>query len=77
LRPFSTEKAAPLGTLPSLTGLAYLLRIFTAWVESGYRHIPVRGENVIASTLLILGFQTILQTFTLYSFSAAVSEQRR
>ncbi|MEM1645986.1 MAG: glycosyltransferase [Ignisphaera sp.] len=77
LRHFSIEKAALFGALLSLTGLAYLLRIFTAWVESGYRYIPVRGENVVASTLLILGFQTILQTFTLHLLSAAVSEQRR
>ncbi|MEM2293731.1 MAG: glycosyltransferase family 2 protein, partial [Nitrososphaerota archaeon] len=76
LRRFSIEKAALFGALLSLTGLTYLLRIFTAWVESGYRYIPVRGENVVASTLLILGFQTILQTFTLHILSAAVSEQR-
>ncbi|MEM4004431.1 MAG: glycosyltransferase [Desulfurococcaceae archaeon] len=77
LRHFSIEKAALFGALLSLTGLAYLLRIFTAWVESGYRYIPVRGENVVASTLLILGFQTILQTFTLHLLSTTVSEQRR
>ncbi|MEM1661231.1 MAG: glycosyltransferase family 2 protein [Candidatus Bathyarchaeia archaeon] len=75
LRRVSIEKVALLGALLSLTGLTYLLRIFTAWVESGYRYIPVRGENVVASTLLILGFQTILQTFTLHLLSAAVSEQ--
>ncbi|MEM4004326.1 MAG: glycosyltransferase [Desulfurococcaceae archaeon] len=77
LRRVSIEKAALLGALLSLTGLAYLLRIFTAWAESGYRYIPVRGENVVASTLLILGFQTILQTFTLHLFLTTVSEQRR
>jgi len=77
LRRVSIEKAALLGALLSLTGLAYLLRIFTAWAESGYRYIPVRGENVVASTLLILGFQTILQTFTLHLLLTTVSEQRR
>ncbi|MEM4429803.1 MAG: glycosyltransferase [Thermofilaceae archaeon] len=77
LRRFSIEKAAIIGALLSLTGLVYLLRIFTAWVESGYRYIPVRGENVVASTLLILGFQTILQTFTLHLLSALISEHKR
>ncbi|MEM4619025.1 MAG: hypothetical protein QW607_02305, partial [Desulfurococcaceae archaeon] len=77
LKRLSTEKAALLGAILSLTGLAYLFRIFTTWVESGYRYIPVRGENAVASTLLILGFQTLLQTFTLHLLSTTVSGQRR
>ncbi|MEM1509948.1 MAG: glycosyltransferase family 2 protein [Thermofilaceae archaeon] len=77
LKHFSSEKAMLLGVLLSLVGLAYLLHIFIAWVESGYRYIPLRGENVVASTLFILGLQTIVQTFTLHLISVAVSEQRR
>ena len=56
---FSVERALVLATLLVVTGSAYILYIFTKWVESGYRYLPLRGEDAIAFALIVLGFQMV------------------
>jgi branched-subunit amino acid ABC-type transport system permease component len=38
-------------------GGAYTLYLFAKWVESGYRYLPLRGENALALALIVLGAQ--------------------
>jgi hypothetical protein len=53
-------KALAAGTLMVAAGLTYAAYLFLEWVESGYRYLPVRGENAVALTLIVIGAQTIL-----------------
>ncbi|MEZ0345267.1 MAG: hypothetical protein ABWK01_01785 [Infirmifilum sp.] len=64
LHRFNAEKAMLTGAFLAAAGLAYLFLLFTRWVESGY--LPLRGENVIALTMLTLGVQTALQALALH-----------
>jgi hypothetical protein len=40
-----------------------------AWVESGYRRLPLRGENMIALTSIALGIELITSSFVLKSMT--------
>lgn len=68
IRRFNVEKAMLAGVLTAAAGVAYLL---LKWVESGYRYIPLRGENVVALTLFVIGVQIIFYAFSLHLFSSA------
>jgi glycosyltransferase involved in cell wall biosynthesis len=59
-------KALAAGALMVAAGLMYATYLFLEWVESGYRYLPVRGENVVALTLIVLGAQTFLHAMAAY-----------
>jgi len=66
LKHLNVERALLTGTLMTALGLAYLAYLAAMWVASGYRYIPLRGENVIALVLLTLGIQTFFSSMMLY-----------
>jgi len=61
----SLEKGATFGLIMFLTGLSYTLYLIWKWVSSGYETLPIRGQDMISFTLLIIGLQTIFSSFFL------------
>ena len=57
LMKMSIEQAFMLTAVLVVSGGAYTLYLFTKWVESGYRYLPLRGENALALALIVLGAQ--------------------
>ncbi|MEM0126193.1 MAG: glycosyltransferase family 2 protein, partial [Thermofilum sp.] len=57
LMKMSVEQAFILAAVLVVSGGAYTLYLFTKWVESGYRYLPLRGENALALALTVLGAQ--------------------
>ena len=53
----SVEQALALAAVLVAAGGAYTLYLFAKWVESGYRYLPLRGENALALALIVLGAQ--------------------
>ena len=53
----SVEQALALAAALVAAGSAYTLYLFAKWVESGYRYLPLRGENALALALVVLGVQ--------------------
>jgi len=53
----SVEQALALAAALVAAGGAYTLYLFAKWVESGYRYLPLRGENALALALIVLGVQ--------------------
>jgi hypothetical protein len=53
----SVEQALALAAALVAAGGAYTLYLFVKWVESGYRYLPLRGENALALALIVLGVQ--------------------
>ncbi len=56
-------KAIAIGTLLILTGVAYLITLVIHWIESGYRQLPLRGENALALAMTTIGLQIITSAF--------------
>ena len=56
-------KAIAIGLVLVLIGLAYLTFLAIQWAESGYRRLPLRGENMIALTTIALGIEIIFTSF--------------
>ena len=69
----SLEKGATLGLIMFLVGLSYTLYLIWKWVDSGYKALPVRGENMVAFTLLVIGLQMIFSSF----FLSMIGGQKR
>ena len=67
-RHFSIEKTMLAGVSTAATGATYLLYLFIKWIESGYQYLPLRGENVVALTLFIIGIQIIFHALSLHLF---------
>ena len=57
------EKGMAIGAILFATGFAYLLFLFIQWVNSGFRYLPLRGQNMLALTALVLGAQTVIYSF--------------
>jgi len=57
LMKMSVEQAFMLAAVLVVSGGVYTLYLFTKWVESGYRYLPLRGENAMALALIVLGVQ--------------------
>jgi glycosyltransferase involved in cell wall biosynthesis len=55
----SVEQALALAAALVAAGGAYTLYLFAEWVESGYRYLPLRGENALALALIVLGAQAV------------------
>jgi glycosyltransferase involved in cell wall biosynthesis len=61
----SLERGASVGLAMFLVGFAYSLHLFMNWISSGYKELPMRGEDMIGFTLLVIGLQTIFFSFFL------------
>ncbi|MEM2240476.1 MAG: glycosyltransferase family 2 protein [Candidatus Bathyarchaeia archaeon] len=68
LRHLSLERGIILGILFFSTGLAYLVGLLIRWMSSGYTAFPLRGEDIMAFTLLTLGLQIFFNSFLLSAF---------
>jgi glycosyltransferase involved in cell wall biosynthesis len=67
LKKLTPTKAVAIGVTLVVIGIIYLTLIIFAWVESGYRRLPLRGENMIALTSIALGIELITSSFVLKS----------
>jgi glycosyltransferase involved in cell wall biosynthesis len=59
------ERGILIGVILTFIGLAYIIYLFNIWVDSGFRILPLRGQNVMGITLIILGLQTIFYSVLL------------
>lgn len=69
LKKLTPTKAVAIGVALVVIGVIYLTLIMFAWVESGYRRLPLRGENMIALTSIALGIELITSSFVLKSLT--------
>jgi glycosyltransferase involved in cell wall biosynthesis len=67
LKKLTPTKAVAIGVALVVIGIIYLTLIMFTWVESGYRKLPLRGENMIALTSIALGIELITSGFVLKS----------
>jgi glycosyltransferase involved in cell wall biosynthesis len=68
----SVEQALALAAALVAAGGAYTLYLFAKWVESGYRYLPLRGENALALALTVLG----VQVFAMAMIAHLISKER-
>jgi glycosyltransferase involved in cell wall biosynthesis len=61
----SLERGATIGFIMFLIGLAYSLHLLVNWIHSGYRVLPMGGQDMIGFTFLVVGLQTIFFSFFL------------
>jgi glycosyltransferase involved in cell wall biosynthesis len=61
----SLERGASIGFIIFLIGFAYSLHLLVNWINSGYKDLPMRGQDMIGFTLLVVGLQTIFFSFFL------------
>jgi glycosyltransferase involved in cell wall biosynthesis len=61
----SLEKGAIIGLMIFLVGLVYSTYLVMTWITEGYVSLPLRGEDMIAFTLLVVGLQTFFNSFFL------------
>jgi glycosyltransferase involved in cell wall biosynthesis len=61
----TVERGIVIGIILALMGFAYIIYLFNVWVSSGFRILPIRGQNVIGVTLIVLGLQTIFYSVLL------------
>lgn len=66
----TVEKALAVASVLVTVGFAYTVYLFAEWVKSGFRYLPVRGENVIALTLIVLGVQTVVYAIAAHLISS-------
>jgi len=65
LKKLSLEKGATLGLTIFLIGFSYALHLVISWITSGFKLLPLRGEDIIAFTLIVMGIQTVFNSFFL------------
>jgi len=65
LEKLSLEKGVTAGLVVFLIGFLYALYLIASWINSGFRTLPLRGESIIAFTLITVGIQTIFNSFFL------------
>jgi len=69
LERISLEKGVAIGSAIFLAGVVYSLTLVVKWIVSGYTSLPLKGEDMIAFTLLVIGLQTIFNSFFLSMLS--------
>lgn len=69
LKHASLEKGAIIGVTIFLAGFVYSAYLVAKWVSSGFAVLPLKEEDIIAFTLLILGLQTFFNSFFLSMLS--------
>ena len=74
LRYTTLERGAMTGTIIFLGGFIYAVYLVLEWISSGFSILPLKGEDIIAFTLLTLGLQIFFNSFFL---SMMISELRK
>ncbi|MCX8176658.1 MAG: hypothetical protein N3E48_05475, partial [Candidatus Bathyarchaeota archaeon] len=59
------ERGALVGGVLFLAGFAYLVHLFLKWFFSGFMVLPLKGQDVVAFTLMFLGLQVFFNSFYL------------
>lgn len=72
LKKFTLEKGILVGLLLFVIGATYVLYLFLAWIDSGFKVLPIRGENVFAFTLVVIGLQTVFYSFILTALTEGI-----
>jgi glycosyltransferase involved in cell wall biosynthesis len=70
LTKLTVEKTLAIAATLITLGLLYTLYLFAIWIQSGYRYLPLRGENALALTLIVLGAQTAATALTAHLIRA-------
>ena len=70
LKHFSLEKGVILGLLIFLAGFIYSGFLVARWFKSGFTVLPLRGESMIAYTLVVIGLETFFNAFFLSMLSS-------
>jgi glycosyltransferase involved in cell wall biosynthesis len=68
----SLERGATIGLLVFLIGFVYTVYHIWAWVNSGFKSLPMFNQSILAFTLLVIGLQTIFYSFFLSMLSERV-----
>jgi len=53
------------GLVMFLAGFIFALRLLLNWIGSGYKDLPVLDQDIAALALLVIGIQTIFNSFFL------------
>jgi len=65
LKHASLTKGVIIGLIIFLSGLLYLLRFLFQWIRSGFIQLPLLSQDMLGFTLLIIGLQTMFNSFFL------------
>jgi hypothetical protein len=69
IKKLTPTKAVAIGVTLMVISIIYLFNYLFAWGESGYRRLPLRGENMITLTSIALSIELITSNFVLKSMS--------
>jgi hypothetical protein len=61
----SLEHGITIGIALSPIGVLYAVFSVYQWVQSGFTELPVLTGDIIAFTVIVLGIQTVFQSFLL------------
>jgi len=61
----SIDKGIALGLLLFGVGLFYLTILIMSWIESGFKALPLQGQDIIGFSVLVIGLQTLFSSFLL------------
>ena len=70
LKHISLEKGATIGAAIFMVGFTYSVYLVARWMGSGFAILPLKEEDIIAFTLLVLGLETIFNSFFLSMLSS-------
>jgi len=59
------EKGLLIGLIIFIIGLTYSLTLLFNWINSGFQKIPAVNQSILSYTLIIIGIQTIFNSFYL------------
>lgn len=61
----SLERGVIFGIAIFLAGFVYAINLLARWLGSGFALLPLKGEDMIAFTLITVGLQTVFNSFFL------------
>jgi len=74
LKHLALERGATIGAILFLAGVAYLIHLVLKWFSSGFTVLPLRGQDIIAFTLMTIGLQVFFNSFYLSMISNELNQ---
>ncbi|MEM3549492.1 MAG: glycosyltransferase family 2 protein [Candidatus Bathyarchaeia archaeon] len=74
LKRLTLERGALTGLTLFLVGFAYSLHLVSIWFFTGFKTLPLKGQDMIAFTLMTIGLQIFFNSFYLSMMSSALNE---
>ena len=71
LKHTSLERGVLFGAAFFIIGFAYSLHLVLNWMGSGFKSLPLNGQDMIGFTLIVIGIQTIFFSFFLSLIGSA------